>query len=383
MARLTSKMGAPIIRSLLRWNFLKKHQRGFVRPLLGLLLGFLLVGFIAQRPLMAFPKKSDKYPPETLFDTLPSPPFHLYPLLPPAAVPYNLQTPAKIALGRQLFFDPRLSRDNTVSCASCHNPKLGFSDGQPVSTGVRGQRGTRNASSLFNVAYNKFQFWDGRAGSLEEQALGPIQNPIEMGEELDHLVQKLNAIPGYVSEFQKVFGTGVTADGIAQAIAAFERTILSRNSAFDRFMAGDEKALTATAQRGIRVFDEKAKCVTCHNGPNFTDNQFHGLGLPKREGAAVDPGRYSVTQNEEELETFKTPSLRSVAESAPYMHDGRFKTLEDVLDFYVKAEGRPAHRHPLITPLDLLTEQDKKDLLEFLRSLSGEPLDVTAPKLPQ
>ncbi|MBI3607023.1 MAG: c-type cytochrome [Nitrospirae bacterium] len=133
----------------------------------------------------------------------------------------------------------------------------------------------------------------------------------------------------------------------------------------------------------MRVFDEKAKCVTCHNGPNFTDNQFHALGLPTRPGLPDDPGRYAVTLNDEDLETFRTPSLRNVADTGPYMHNGIFQTLDEVLDFYVKAEGHPAHRHPLITPLDLLTEQDKKDLLEFLRSLSGAPLNVTPPILPR
>lgn len=347
------------------------------------LIAFLFLFLGSEGPLHARPKKSDKYPPETLFDTLPNPPFNLHPLLAPPIPPYNLQTPAKVALGKVLFFDPRLSRDNTLSCASCHNPELGFSNGQPVATGIRGQRGARNAPTIFNAAYNKFQFWDGRAGSLEEQALGPIQNPIEMGEELDHLTQKLNAVPGYVAAFRSVFGTGVTADGIAQAIASFERTILSNNSPFDRYMAGDDNALTPTALHGLRIFNEKAKCVTCHNGPNFTDNQFHALGFQRRPGVAIDPGRYAVTQNDDHREQFKTPTLRSVAQSAPYMHDGKFATLEEVVEFYVKAEPTTAPRHPLITPLSLLSDQDKKDLVEFLKALTGEPLKITPPKLPE
>ena len=358
-----------------------KKREGLLTRLILLICFVVLIATEAAHS--ARPKKSDRYPPQTLFDTLPNPPFHLYPLLAPPLPPFNLQTPAKIELGKALFFDPRLSRDNTLSCASCHHPNLGFSDGRPASIGVGGKPGTRNAPSLYNVAYNKFLFWDGRAGSLEEQVLGPLQNPIEMGEALDHLVRELNSVPGYVEAFRKVFGTGVTVDGIARAISAFERTILSNHSPFDRFMAGDDGALTPTAQNGIRVFNEKAKCVTCHNGPNFTDNQFHALGLPKKEGVPDDPGRYAVTRNEEEMETFKTPTLRNVAESAPYMHNGMFRTLEEVLDFYVKAEGRPAHRHPLITPLTLLTEQDKKDLIEFLHALTGEPLNITPPPLPK
>lgn len=347
------------------------------------LITFLLFFLGGEPPLQARPKKTDKYPPETLFDTLPNPPFHLHPLLAPPIPPYNLQTPAKAELGKMLFFDPRLSRDNTVSCASCHNPELGFSNGQPVAIGIRGQKGNRNAPTIFNVAYNKFQFWDGRAGSLEEQALGPIQNPIEMGEDLNRLVQKLNAVPGYVEAFKNVFGTGVTADGIAEAIAAFERTILSNHSPFDRFMAGDDHALTPTAQQGLRVFNEKGKCVTCHNGPNFTDNKFHALGLPKREGTPDDLGRYAITRDEAEKEQFKTPTLRNVAQTAPYMHNGMFTTLEEVVAFYVKAEPTSSPRHPLITPLSLLTEQDKKNLIEFLHALTGEPIKVTPPKLPE
>lgn len=344
----------------------------------------LFTALLTASPLEAArPKKSDTYPPRTLYDTLPNPPFHLYPLLAPPIPAFNLQTPAKIELGKTLFFDPRLSKDNTIACASCHVPALGFSNGQRVAKGIKGQLGVRNVPSLYNVAYRTQLFWDGRAASLEQQVLEPIQNPIEMGSDLTALVAELNAVPGYVAAFRGVFGTGVTADGIAQAIAAFERTIISNHSPWDRFMAGDESALTESAQRGVRIFNERAKCVTCHNGPNFTDNQFHALGLPKRDGLPDDPGRYAVTLNDEDMEAFRTPSLRQVADSAPYMHNGIFATLEEVLEFYVKAEGRPAHRHPLITPLDLLTEQDKKDLLAFLRALSSDPVVVVPPPLPR
>ncbi len=344
-----------------------------------LLLGIALLTFPAQ----ARPKKSDAYPPQTLFDTLPSPPFHLYPLLAPPTPAFNLQTPAKIELGKTLFFDPRLSNDNTLACASCHVPALGFSNGQRVAKGVNGRLGTRNVPSLYNVAYRTQLFWDGRSSSLEHQALQPIQNPIEMDQDLSQLVAELGAVPGYVAAFRAVFGTGPSADGIAQALAAFERTILSNESPWDRFMAGDDAALSESALRGVRIFNERAKCVTCHNGPNFTDNQFHALGLPKREGMADDAGRFAVTRNDEDLETFRTPSLRQVADSAPYMHNGMFATLEEVLEFYVKAEGRPAHRHPLITPLDLLTERDKQDLLAFIRSLSADPAVVIPSPAPR
>lgn len=344
-----------------------------------LFLGFAV--FVA--PVQARPKKSDAYPPQTLYDTLPNPPFHLYPLLAPPTPAFNLQSPAKVELGKTLFFDPRLSKDNTLACASCHVPALGFSNGQPVAKGIKGQLGTRNVPSLYNVAYRTHLFWDGRAGSLEQQVLEPIQNPIEMDQDLRQLVAELNAVPGYVAGFRSVFGTGVSADGIAQAIAAFERTIISNNSPWDRFMAGDESALSDSAKRGVRIFNERAKCVTCHHGPNFTDNQFHALGLPARDGIPADQGRYAVTLNDDDLETFRTPSLRQVADSAPYMHNGMFATLEEVLEFYVKAEGRPAHRHPLITPLDLLSDHDQKDLLAFIRSLSSDPVVVIPPPLPR
>jgi cytochrome c peroxidase len=361
----------------------RSDAQSAVSWIVGVSIVFLVVTFVAAPIEAARPKKSDTYPPQTLFDTLPSPPFHLYPLLAPPIPAFNLQTPAKIELGKTLFFDPRLSRDNTLACASCHIPALGFSNGQRVAKGVKGQLGTRNVPSLYNVAHRTQFFWDGRASSLEHQALQPIQNPIEMDQDLAQLVEELGAAPGYIAAFRAVFGTGPSADGIAQALAAFERTIVTNDSPWDRFMAGDDAALSESAQRGVRIFNERAKCVTCHNGPNFTDNQFHALGLPEREGLPYDLGRYAVTRNDEDMETFRTPSLRQVADSAPYMHNGMFATLEEVLEFYVKAEGRPAHRHPLITPLDLLTDQDKADLLAFIRSLSGDPVVVIPPPLPR
>ncbi len=222
----------------------------------------LVAATFAAAPIEARPKKSDAYPPQTLYDTLPSPPFHLYPLLAPPIPAFNLQTAAKIELGKTLFFDPRLSRDNTLACASCHVPALGFSNGQRVAKGTDGRIGTRNVPSLYNVAYRTQLFWDGRVSSLEQQVLEPIQNPIEMGQDLRQLVAELNAVPGYLAAFRAVFGTGVTADGIAQAIAAFERTIVSSRSPWDRFMAGDDAALSDSAKRGVRIFNERAKCVT-------------------------------------------------------------------------------------------------------------------------
>src|SRR6476469_300431 len=189
--------------------------------------------------------------------------------LKPVPIPAeNPLTPEKVELGKQLYFDPRLSCDDTVSCASCHDPKKGWSNGTPFATGVRSQVGGRNAPTIINSAYSELQFWDGRAHLLEGQALGPIQNPIEMDHKLDDCVAKLNKIPGYKQQFQKVFGTEVTPENMAKAIASFERTVLSGNAPYDKFKAGDSQALSAAAERGMKVFFNKGHCSACHRGPN-------------------------------------------------------------------------------------------------------------------
>ncbi len=293
---------------------------------------------------------------------------------------FNLPSDAKITLGRQLYFDKRLSKDNTVSCASCHVPSKGFGDPRRVSEGVKGGKGNRNAPTLFNVAYQTFQFWDGRAGSLEEQALGPIQNPVEMAEPLDTLIPKLRAIPGYAAQFKAVFGTEVNADDLARAIAAFERTIISTDSALDRQISGDPKALGSEAQRGLAIFAGKGRCIQCHNGPNFTDNVFHNLGA-HHPGTEEDVGRMAVTNRSEDKGRFKTPTLRGAAESAPYMHDGSLKTLEEVVAFYNKGGGKSDNLDPVMQPLNL-TAQEEKDLVTFVKALSGKPLAISEPKLP-
>lgn len=304
----------------------------------------------------------------------------------------NPLTAAKISLGKQLYFDKRLSIDNTVSCASCHDPKKGWSNGTAFATGVRNQVGGRSAPSIINAGYQtRATFWDGRAAqskrrsnnALEAQALGPIQNPIEMDMKLETLIPKLNKIEGYRKQFQAVFGSDATADGIAKAIASFERTVLSGNAPYDRYKAGDKDALSEPAQRGRQVFFNKANCSACHIGGNFTDNGYHNLGIGTDQDKP-DPGRVTVSKLEGDTAAFKTPSLREIARSAPYMHDGRFKTLEEVIDFYSKGGIKNPQLDEELYPLKL-SDQDKADLVVFLKEglSSPEYPDTEPPQLPE
>ncbi len=294
----------------------------------------------------------------------------------------NLNYAAKIELGKQLYFDGRLSKNGAISCAFCHNPGTGWADPRQTSIGIGGGVGGRQAPTVLNTAFNHLQFWDGRARSLEEQAIGPIHNPIEMGETHEAVVAKLNKIKGYQQQFRSVFGTDVNLQGIAEAIAAYERTVLSTNAPFDKYMAGDQKAMDEAAVRGMTLFRGKARCVLCHGGPNFTDNQFHNLGVPQVGPMKEDLGRFGVTRAEKDKGAFKTPTLRSIAETSPYMHDGAFKTLEEVVDFLNTGGGANQHLDSLIKPLDL-SDGEKKDLIAFLKALSGEPIKVTMPKFPK
>lgn len=285
-----------------------------------------------------------------------------------AAVPYpkdNASTPEKISLGKQLYFDKRLSRDNTISCASCHDPQKGFSNGEQFATGVGGAKGGRNSPTVLNTAYNQYQFWDGREGSLESQALGPIQNPIEMNMTLPEVVEKLNAIEGYKKQFQAVFSTDVTAEGIGKAIADYERTVLSGDAPYDRFKAGDKAALSESAQRGMKLFFGKAVCSSCHAGPNFTDNGFHNLGIGM-QAEKPDIGREAVSKLAGDRGSFKTPTLREIAKTGPYMHDGSIKTLEEVVEHYVKGGVANDFLDEDVFPLKL-SDEEKADLLTFLK----------------
>lgn len=309
-------------------------------------------------------------------------------LKPPAGLPAprvpedNPLTEAKIKLGAQLYFDPRLSRDNTVSCASCHDPNKGWSNGEPVATGIKGQKGGRSAPTIINAAYQHFQFWDGRAEELEGQALGPIQNPIEMDLTLDEAVARLNKIPGYRKQFQAIFGTDASADGIAKAIASFERTVLSGDAPYDRYEAGDKSALSESAQRGYDVFFHRAHCSACHQGPNFSDGAFHNIGVGM-DSDEPDVGRITVSKLEGDRGAFRTPTLREIARSAPYMHDGRLKTLAEVIDYYDKGGTENDQLDEEIFPLKL-TAEEKKDLEAFLVEGLASPQYplVEKPKLP-
>jgi cytochrome c peroxidase len=309
--------------------------------------------------------------------------------LPPVPVPAgNPPTAATIALGRRLYYEPVLSADSTISCASCHVPAEGFADPRTVSVGVGGKLGARNSPPVANAAYYVTQFWDGRAASLEKQVEGPVQNPVEMAHTLKGVEQRLNADPAYREQFAQAFGTGrITFEMIEKAIASFERTVLMGNSPFDRWYYGHgENAISASAKRGFDVFRrvDKGNCASCHafseSNALFSDNQFHNLGVGVKDEMPTDMGRYDVTKIDADRGAFKTPSLRNVALTAPYMHDGSLKTLKDVVDFYVGGGSSNPYRDPKIKSL-ALTGQERADLVAFLESLTGEaPLNSGPPQ---
>lgn len=292
----------------------------------------------------------------------------------------NPQTAKKIELGRVLFFDKRLSKTNTVACANCHMPGLAFTDGQAVSMGINRLQGGRSAPTAINRVYSKVQFWDGRAHTLEEQSTGPFINPVEHGFlDYDEMIAKMKTISGYRKLFDEVFHGEITEQNIGKAIASFQRTLISGNSPADRFdFGGEEQALTDSAKRGLELFRGKARCTRCHSGFNFSDEKFHNLGIGW-DTNTVDLGRYMVTKNPEDIGAFKTPTLREISRTAPYMHDGRFGTLEEVVDFYNRGGIKNPHLDNTLIPLEL-TAEEKRDVVAFLRSLNGEGWQhVTAP----
>ncbi len=302
--------------------------------------------------------------------------------LPPVPVPANNPPTAEaIELGSKLYFSRILSVDRTLSCADCHNPSLGFTDRQQVSTGVHSKKGTRNAPTVLNAAYYPQQFWDGRAEGLEAQASGPMLNPVEMAHSVEGLERSCSEDADLRKLFEAAFGEGpVTMEKIAKAIASFERTLVSGNSAFDRFQYGGEKsALSAEAKRGLEVFRNpgKGNCVVCHTMEEkyalFTDRAFHNLGAGlDPEGEMPDLGRFVQTDRDTDRGAFRTPSLRNAALTAPYMHDGSLKTLKEVVDFYVGGGSSNPYLDKQIKPLTHLTKQERADLVAFLESLTGE-----------
>ncbi|RDI95474.1 methylamine utilization protein [Meiothermus sp. QL-1] len=301
----------------------------------------------------------------------------------PRAVPIppdNPQTPAKVELGRRLFYDPRLSKDGRVACASCHRPEFAFSDGgNPVSTGVFGRKGSRNAPTLTNVAFRQRLFWEGRSPRLELQAVGPLTAHHEMGMEPEELAARLSAIPEYARAFQEVFGEPPSLRTVAFAIAAFERTLLSFNSPFDRYQAGDDQALSEAALRGMELFfSERGDCFHCHVGPDFTDDEPRNNGLYT---VYKDIGLAQATGRDEDVGKFKTPTLRNVALTAPYMHDGSKKTLREVVEHYNRGGEPNLNADPLIRPLGL-SEAEIDDLVAFLESLTDTSFTTNPALLP-
>ena len=367
-----------------------------LKALMFMVLGvvLILVGVLMYRARKPAPAPPAKAPPAAM--PLGTPIEVRAPLgLPPVPIPAgNPATADTVALGRRLYYDPLLSVDNTVACASCHHPDFGFTDGKQFSEGVGGQKGGRNAPTVFNTAYYTTQFWDGRAPSLEKQAEGPVENPIEMANTLEEVEKKLTADASYRAAFEKAFGPGpITYEKAEKAIASFERTIVSGNSPFDQFYyGGDTKALSKAAQRGLEVFRDpkKGNCAECHaigeKHALFTDNKFHNLGVGVKlvlggVPELTDQGRFDVTKNDADRGAFKTSSLRNIAQTAPYMHDGSLKTLKDVVDFYVGGGNSNPHLDENMKELDFLSGRERADLVVFLESLTGEmPSDVGPPE---
>ncbi|WNF38459.1 cytochrome c peroxidase [Bacillaceae bacterium IKA-2] len=304
-------------------------------------------------------------------------------LVPLGGVPIPEDSPMTeevLELGQILFFDPRLSGNNEVSCATCHDPELGYGDARATFETITGEDGARNSQTIINSGYYTSFFWDGRAASLEEQALGPIEDPHEMNQPLDELIDKLKEIEGYEDLFLAAFDDGITVDNIGKSLAAFQRLIVVNNTPFDRYLEGDKDALSIEETRGLELFVGKAFCSTCHNGENLSDNEFYNTGL-----LTEDKGRYNVTEVEGDIGRFRTPSLYGITHTGPYMHNGNFETLEEVIEFYNR--GGDGHPNTSIF-MDMfmseinLSAEEKAELLAFLKVLGGEVPMFEKPSLP-
>jgi cytochrome c peroxidase len=316
-------------------------------------------------------------------------------VLPPVNFPEdNPYSAEKAALGKMLFFDPRLSASGTIACASCHDPQLGWGDGKSFAFGHERRMGGRNAMTILNTGYYTSLFWEGRATSLEDQAQFPISDFNEMNQELEDMVARLNGIEGYRSLFRSALGQEeVSLEGIQKAIATYERTIVSRKSAFDRFVEGKHDALTDQQIEGLHLFRTKARCINCHNGPLFSDNQFHNLGQFQLGRPAEDLGRYLITKDTADVGKFRTSSLRDIMFTAPWFHNGSFVEMKEIIDMYdrgmpqVVAKSHLNHplnvaKSPLLQPLNL-TPDEKEALMAFLHAISTRPFRVSPPDLPK
>lgn len=316
----------------------------------------------------------------------------------------NPQTPEKIELGKKLFFDRRLSGDGTMSCVTCHMPEMAFTDGQDISMSYPTTKNWRNSPTLINVAFQKFLFHDGRVKTLEDQALFPLMSAFEMNQNLDFVEEEIRQVPEYAESFRKVFNGEVTRERIAMAIASFQRTLISVNSPLDKYLKGDKNALSADAGKGMNIFTGKGKCLECHHGVNLADNKFHALNVPENPAllndprviatmrfvAKVyhysdyrklneDPGRYLITKEKKDWKAFRTPTLRDIAKTGPYMHNGVFASLDEVIDFFDRGGGKG---NAVLKPLGLNTEE-KQALKAFLvEALNGEEIIIRYPEIP-
>ncbi len=316
----------------------------------------------------------------------------------------NPQTAEKIELGKKLFFDRRLSGDGTTSCATCHVPEQGYADGQDISQSYPTTRNWRNAQTLYNVGMYRNLFHDGRVKTLEDQALFPMMSAFEMNQNLDFVEEEIRVVPEYVEAFKKVFHGEPTRERIAMAIAAFERTIVSMNAPYDRYLKGDEKALSGEVKKGLEIFRGKGKCIMCHYGPNLSDDKFYALAVPENpvltddprvtatmrfvakvyhypdyRNLREDPGRYLITKDKKDWKAFRTPTVREVSATGPYMHNGVFNSLDEVIDFF-NAGGGKGNKY--LAPLGLSAEE-KQALKAFLvQGLTGEELKIVYPEVP-
>jgi cytochrome c peroxidase len=307
----------------------------------------------------------------------------LLPKVPPAPAG-NKPTAPRVALGKMLFFDPRLSADRNMSCASCHSPMFGWSDGQATGRGSKSKALGRASPTIVNTGYNSIQMWDGRRATLEDQAMGPMESMDEMAMDLKAMFIWLNSNPGYRAAFQKAYpGEPIDDKTLSKAMASFERTVVSNDSPFDRWLRGDAKAMTPQQVRGFRLFADPAKgnCAACHQPPNFTDNGFHNIGLASFATASPDVGRFAIRPVKSMQGAFKTPTLRDIALTAPYFHDGSAQTLMEAVEHYNGGGTASVSRSPDIKPLNL-AHDEVEAIVEFQRALTTAPRGFVLPLLP-